>query len=188
MWHDSSEFNMLNWSARNLLLTMLKTFMLLNIWKLWDRFNSNFLFFSSSPVRRLPKSAHTHPLQLPFILFLPIYMIYWYFLWMCWRRSIREHANEIYSFRTEAFHEQFCLHLHLLYRMREMETNAFGPVPPTNTELSPCRSCHWQAKTSNFCKWLAWQGQTVCHFWLPVFRGIARRQLLHWTLQLLPRQ
>lgn len=91
-------------------------------------------------------------------------MIYWYFLQKCWRRSIREHPNEICSFRTEALHEQFCLHLHLLYRMREMETNAFGPVPPTNTELSPCKSCHWQAKTSNFCKWLLWQGQKCVIF------------------------
>lgn len=109
------------------------------------------------------------------------------YLHLCWRRSIRERANEICSFRTEALHEQFCLHLHLLYSMREMETNAFGPVPQTHTEHSPCKSCHWQTETSNFCKWLSWQGQAVCHFWLPAFQGIARRQLSHWTLQLLPR-
>ncbi len=80
------------------------------------------------------------------------------YLLLCWRRSIRECANEICSFRTEALHEQFCLHLHLLYRMRENETNAFGPVPQTHTEHSTCKLCHWQTETSNFCKWLSWQG------------------------------
>ncbi len=102
----------------------------------------------------LPRSVHTS-LQFPLIFFLPVYMIY---LHLCRRRSIRECANEICSFRTEALHEQFCLHLHLLYCMREMETNAFGLVPQTHTEHSTCKLCHWQTETSNFCKWLSWQG------------------------------
>lgn len=49
--------------------------------------------------------------------------------------SIIGRANEICLFRSETLHEQFPLHLHLLYRLKEIETNAIGPVPTVTAEL-----------------------------------------------------